>query len=132
MRNLTFLIIGVILANPVFANDIDYKPFGLDQNLSIEQLKKLTKMKSFKGSDIVFESTTVPNASRLIDKYTFLAVKGIGLCKVIGQTLQYDLNNQFNEYKKDHKFIYESLVSKYGVPSEYDKDAKVALGFKKN
>lgn len=128
MKKILFLclLVGGLLVGCDKGNKVDnteFHPFGLDQKNSIKELKKLTNMKPYRESKIIFEATTVPNPSRLMEKYTLLAIDGLGLCKIVAETPLYT-QQQLSDFKETLIHVGENIEEKYKEIPIADRDTK--------
>ena len=90
-------------------------PFGLEQGMSLEQLKKNAQIQEVTKFNQYTKS--LPMGSKEMDGYIFLSAPNIGLCKVTALSKPITSNPNGSELKIEFNSYAKILTEKYGAPS---------------
>jgi hypothetical protein len=112
----------LIFLFPFFSFQVLAGPFGLEQGMSLEQIKKITKLEE---TDIkfVYRTINLPKGTDEIHTYTLIITPTEGLCKINAFTRDIPTSPDGKELRDEFDSYVKILSEKYGsVPASNKQD----------
>jgi len=91
-------------------------PFGLEQGMTLEQIKKITKLEE--GVKFNYAATTLPKGSDAIVLYILVVTPTEGLCRIVAVTRDVPTSPNGKELRDEFDSYAKVLSEKYGPASE--------------
>jgi hypothetical protein len=111
----TLAIVAITCLNfPSYAG-----PFGLEQGMTLEQIKKITQVNEWGNkSYFLYRAKSFPNGSNEVDIYTLLILPELGLCKVVADLKPVRTDPYGSELKAEFNLYVKLLSEKYGTSTK--------------
>jgi hypothetical protein len=117
MKNLLRTLFTVALNCTIFSSYAG--PFGLEQGMTLDQIKKITQVKEI--NKFKYSAYSLPMGSKDVEIYIFFLAPTIGLCNVDAYSKEMKTSSTGAELKAEFNSYVKILSEKYGsVTSKYD------------